>query len=162
MNNSYISTDAKFSTDRTYRYVLWRKWDIAEDYVMFIGLNPSTADESEDDPTIRRCVQFAKDWGYSGLCMLNLFAFRATNPKVMMDAYNPVGIDNDEHLIMLSDKASRIVAVWGTNGSYKNRDIEVMSFIPDLHCLGITKNGSPKHPLYLQKNTKLILFNEEK
>ncbi len=161
MNNQYISTSAKFSMDRIYRYVLWRKWNLSEKYVMFIGLNPSTADETEDDPTIRRCVQFAKDWGYGGLCMMNLFAFRATKPEIMMAYYSPVGIDNNIWLKRLTSKADIIIAAWGTNGNYTNRDQKVMSLIPELKCLGTTKDGYPRHPLYLQKNTKLISFNKE-
>jgi len=156
MPNLYTSMSAEFSADKAYRYVLRRWWDDSKPYIMFIGLNPSTADDKEDDPTIRRCVQFAKSWGYGGLCMANLFAYRATKPIKMLASYTPIGVDNDIWLKRLTLQADKIVAAWGVHGNHKNRDKAVMSFIPDLYCLGITKNGHPKHPLFLKKNTKLI------
>lgn len=118
---------------------------------MFIGLNPSTADETQDDPTIRRCIAFAKAWGYAALCMTNLFAFRATDPKDMMAATDPVGEDNDAHLLAMAEKAGVIVAAWGVNGTYKGRDAKVRKLIPMLHCLSLTKHNHPAHPLYLPK-----------
>ena len=155
MTDLFDYKSAVFSEDRKYRYALWRWWDKSKPYVMFIGLNPSTADETEDDPTIRRCIKFAQSWGFGGLCMVNLFAIRATDPRNMLKHPEPIGIDNDEHLIMISDKAGKIVAAWGTRGDHKNRDKEVMAFIPDMFCLEITKEGFPKHPLYIRSNTKL-------
>lgn len=155
MNELFDFSSAVFSDDRIYRYELWRWWDKSKSFVMFIGLNPSTADETVNDPTIRRCIRFAQDWGFGGLCMMNLFAIRTKDPEVMKIHPEPIGPDNDEHLIMVSDKAGKIVAAWGTNGHHRNRDIEVKSFIPDLHCLDITKNGHPKHPLYICSDTKL-------
>jgi hypothetical protein len=118
---------------------------------MFVGLNPSTADETQDDPTIRRCINFAKAWGYSGLCMTNLFAYRATRPKDLMAAADPVGCENDAHLLALASEASVIVAAWGANGTHKGRNVEVRRLLPTLHCLALTKDGHPGHPLYLQK-----------
>ena len=90
---------AVFSPCRTYRYALSRVWAADKPYALFIGLNPSTADETLDDPTIRRCIDFAKRWGYGGLVMANLFAYRATNPSEMKAATDPVGVANDEWLI---------------------------------------------------------------
>lgn len=119
---------------------------------MFVGLNPSTADETLDDPTIRRCVGFAKDWGYSGLCMTNLFAFRATDPAKMLAAPDPVGPDNDKVLQELAQNAGVVVAAWGTHGAHLKRDAHVRSLLPRLHCLWLTKAGFPGHPLYLPKN----------
>jgi hypothetical protein len=144
---------ANFSECRQYRYALWRGWDDAcsVDYAMFIGLNPSTADETEDDPTIRRCIQFAKDWGYAGLCMTNLFAFRATDPKVMKQVVDPVGIDNDQWLSECGLRARVIVAAWGTHGVHRSRDATVRRLIPNLSYLKLTKDGLPSHPLYLPK-----------
>ena len=105
-----MKKDAVFSDCRNYRYALWRIWDDAKPYAMFIGLNPSTADETEDDPTIRRCMNFAKDWGYGGLCMTNLFAYRATIPANMMSAADPVGAENNAWLANLAENAGVIVA----------------------------------------------------
>lgn len=93
---------ATLSEDRKYRYTLTRIWDETKPKVMFIGLNPSTADETKDDPTIIRCINFAKSWGYGGLEMTNLFAFRATNPKVMKNEKEPIGKDNDTWLKKLA------------------------------------------------------------
>lgn len=140
-----------FSPCRTYRYALWREWIGGEGYAMFIGLNPSTADETKDDPTIRRCITFAKAWGYAGLCMTNLFAYRATLPRVMMASTDPVGPDNDAHLLELAADAGVIVAAWGTNGTHRARDAEVRKMLPAMHCLALTKDGHPGHPLYLPK-----------
>lgn len=146
-----MSPETIFSPCRAYRYALWREWIGGTGYAMFVGLNPSTADEKLDDPTIRRCVAFAKAWGYAGLCMTNLFAFRATQPADMMAAADPVGPDNDKHLLALSSEAGVIVAAWGVHGSFGGRDVAVRVMLPALHCLKITKDGHPGHPLYLAK-----------
>jgi hypothetical protein len=119
MKPIFINTpETILSPCRTYRYSLWREWIGGDGYVLFIGLNPSTADETNDDQTIRRCIGFAKAWGFAGVCMANLFAFRATDPKVMMQAADPVGRDNDAWLRTLSDAASLVVGAWGVGGSY--------------------------------------------
>lgn len=140
-----------FSPCRTYRYALWREWIGGQGYAMFVGLNPSTADETTDDPTIRRCIAFAKAWGYAGLCMTNLFAFRATDPVDMKAAADPVGPENDKHLLDLAAGAGVIVAAWGANGTHQGRAAEVRKLLPALHCLSLTKDGHPGHPLYLRK-----------
>lgn len=147
-----------FSPCRTYRYALWREWIGGDGYVMFVGLNPSTADETQDDPTIRRCIAFAKAWGYAGLCMTNLFAFRATDPKDMRAAAEPIGPANDEHLRTLADGAGVIVAAWGANGTHLGRDVAVRKMLPALHCLALTKGGHPGHPLYLRKTLTPVLM----
>jgi hypothetical protein len=119
---------------------------------MFIGLNPSTADETKDDPTIRRCVAFAKAWGYGGLFMTNLFAFRATDPADMKRAADPYGWDNDHTLTSLARRAGIVVAAWGAHGAYQGRDRSVRLLVPNLHYLRLTKAGHPGHPLYLPAN----------
>ena len=146
-----------FSPCRKYRYVLWREFGGlfgTSRYVMFVGLNPSTADETEDDPTIRRCINFAKSWGYDAICMTNLFAFRATDPREMLLADEPIGLHNDQHLITCAHDASLVVAAWGTDGTHRGRDIEVIAMISNLHCLKKTKDGHPGHPLYLSGKLK--------
>ena len=90
-----MKTDAKFSACRKYRYALWRTWDESKPNVMIIGLNPSTADENENDPTITRCINFAKSWGYGGVCVTNLFAYCATVPSDMKASNDPIGSEND-------------------------------------------------------------------
>ena len=154
---------AVFSEDRVYRYELWRRWG-GGDVVVFIGLNPSTADESMNDPTIRRCIGFAKDWGYGGLCMLNLFAFRATDPAVMKAADDPVGPQNDETLMRIAGafrttgEHPLVIAAWGVHGEHDARARKVMEWLPNLSCLGLTKDGHPKHPLYLKRDVKPVLL----
>src|SRR5574343_75725 len=140
----------QLSPDRAYRYTLWREWLIGDGTVMFIGLNPSTADERCNDPTIRRCISFAQAWGYRALCMTNLFALRATDPNVMLRSTDPIGPDNDKHLLECGNDADLIVAAWGIHGTYLNRDREVRAMFPMLHCLGTTSLGQPRHPLYVK------------
>ena len=148
-----IEKTAVFSSCRTYRYELWRLWDKAKPYALFIGLNPSTADETNDDPTIRRCIGFAASWGYGGLCMMNLFAYRATDPKEMIKYPFPIGPENDRRLMQLSEKAGIVIAAWGTRGEFRDRDKTICGLLKDLKCLGTTKSGQPRHPLYLSSNT---------
>lgn len=143
--------NAIFSTCRDYRYVLWRQWTKGCS-VVFIGLNPSTADETKDDPTIRRCISYAKEWGYSGIFMLNLFAYRCTNPKELRLVEHPIGIENDRYLEKYLS-ISLNIACWGTGGLQENRGQKVIELLgrENLMCLGQTKDGHPKHPLYLKK-----------
>ncbi len=151
----HVERDARLSPCRRYRYSLWRNWrgllPNTNGYAMFVGLNPSTADEQNDDPTIRRCIAFAQAWGYEGLCMTNLFAFRATDPVDMVSADDPVGPDNDQTLRDLAQSAGVVVAAWGVNGIYRGRDQAVRAMLPNLHYLKLTRNGHPGHPLYLPK-----------
>ena len=143
-----------FSACRKYRYVLWRQWDEHNpDYAMIIGLNPSTADEVEDDPTIRRCVDFSRRWGYGALCMVNLFAYCATDPARLKRCSEPIGIDNNHWLVHLAADAGVIVAAWGVHGSLAGRDQAVKRLLPGrLSCLGLTREGHPRHPLYLKQS----------
>lgn len=149
-----MNKDAVLSKCRSYRYALWRTWDESKPKVLFIGLNPSTADESTDDQTVRRCIGFAKQWGYGGIVMGNLFAFRSPSPSVMMAAAEPIGPENDTWLRRLQQEAKLTVAVWGNAGSHRNRYTEVMSLFPNLTCLRITKQGQPGHILYLPSDLK--------
>jgi hypothetical protein len=120
-------------------------------YAVFVGLNPSTADETEDDPTIRRCIDFAKGWGYGALCMVNLFAYRATDRAIMKAQHNPVGADNDRWLLESAEHAGIVVAAWGSDGTHMGRGQAVRKLLAGrLSCLGVTKNGQPRHPLYLK------------
>jgi len=149
---------ATFSPCRTYRYTLWRYWGglFVSGYAMFIGLNPSTADETNDDPTIRRCIGYARAWGYAGLCMTNLFAFRARSPKVMKVAEDPIGPDNDRAFLDMAKCAGVIVAAWGVHGAYRQRDEQVRKMLPHLHYLRLTKEGFPGHPLFLPKELQPV------
>ncbi|MEJ2043677.1 MAG: DUF1643 domain-containing protein [Reinekea sp.] len=150
---------AEFSEDRKYRYSLSRIWDREKGFVTFIGLNPSTADETEDDPTIRRCINYAKSWGYGGIHMVNLFAFRATDPKIMKKETNPVGPLNDLWITKQFLESKITIAAWGNHGKHMRRDIHVKKILDgSLFCLEKSKYGNPKHPLYLKKDLTPIKF----
>ncbi len=121
---------------------------------MFIGLNPSTADEVEIDPTIRKCIGFAQRWGLHAMCMTNLFAYRATDPRQMMGYHKPVGDDNDRWLVETARQADIVVAAWGVRGEFMGRDAEVLKLLDRVHCLRLTKAGFPEHPLYIPYNVQ--------
>lgn len=145
-----MKTDAEFSDCKRYRYALWRVWDKSRPHVAFIGLNPSDVDDVKNNPTINRCISFARSWGYGGVCVVNLFAFNAVVPEAMMRAKDPVGPDNDKWLLRIAKSAAAVVAAWGNYGSFMGRSAEVKNMIPDLHALKINKSGEPAHPLYLR------------
>ena len=159
MNGLLVNKNATFSDCRKYRYALSRTWNGKKKTILFIGLNPSTANEKIDDPTIRRCINYAQNWGYGSLLMVNLFAYRATMPSELKNVKNPIGNDNDLHIIELSKKADLAVAAWGNEGTLLNRDKEVKKLIPNLMCLKINKSGQPAHPLYQKKDLKLIKYS---
>ncbi|UTA47198.1 DUF1643 domain-containing protein [Simiduia sp. 21SJ11W-1] len=139
---------AHLSPCRQYRYALWRTWDTRLARVMFIGLNPSTADETQDDPTLRRCMNFARQWGYGGLVMANLFAFRATAPDAMKQAADPIGPQNNRWLKKLANESDLVIAAWGNHGDFMGRATAVRKRFSVLHCLKINSTGTPGHPLY--------------
>jgi len=155
---SIIYKYATISSCRKYRYSLFRIWDKKKKHVLFIGLNPSTADEEADDPTVRRCLNYAKKWGYGGFIMVNLFAYRTTFPANLKKVKYPIGKDNDKYIMTLSKKADITVAAWGNYGNLYSRDKQVLSLIPNFMCLKVNKSGQPAHPLYLKKDLKLTKF----
>ncbi|EMA56253.1 DUF1643 domain-containing protein [Halococcus thailandensis] len=140
---------AVISSDGDYRYRLWRTWDEEKPTVAFIMLNPSTADATTDDQTIRRCIGYAEDWGYGRLIVGNLFALRSTDPRQLDDHPAPVGPDNDGHLLAIRDEAEKIIVAWGTHGSLRDRDQRVAQLLDaDFYALATTQEGQPVHPLY--------------
>ena len=145
---------AMFSDDRKYRYALWRAWDKDKPIVMFIMLNPSTANEIRDDPTIRKCIAYTKAWGYGALVVGNLYAFRSRNPRLLGYEKNPMGPHCDSWLYDLSKMSDLRIAAWGNNILSIKRVQQVRNLIPNLHYLELSKSGNPKHPLYLRKNLK--------
>lgn len=153
---------AIFSPCRKWRYALTRIWDKELPVVQFIGLNPSTADETLDDPTIRRCIGYARDWSFGGLVMTNMFAYRATYPKDMLSQDDPIGPENDAWITTIANRAGKIVAAWGSHGNRRNRDLDIHVLLKgfDVLCFGLTKNSQPKHPLYLKKETELVSWIE--
>ncbi|KIC77383.1 DUF1643 domain-containing protein [Streptococcus constellatus] len=150
---------AIISKDKIYRYKLSRTWGSTKPTILFIGLNPSIADENIDDPTITRCINFAKDWGYGTLLMANLFAFRSTYPKDIYLIDDPIGKDNDHYLLECVTQSDLIVACWGNNGTYMNREKVIKELVPNLYCLQKNKNGTPHHPLRSPRNIHPLPFN---
>ena len=149
MTDSMMRRAANFSRCRQYRYALWRQWGDAPACALIIGLNPSTADHRQDDPTIRRCIGFARDWGYQRLCVANLFAFRATYPDDLKAAADPVGPANDRWLRKLMAEADCVVAAWGNDGAWLDRSAAVRRLCDHWQVLRINRSGQPAHPLYL-------------
>lgn len=143
---------AVISDDEQYRYRLWRLWDIDKPALAFIMLNPSEADETENDPTLRRCIGYAKQWGYGEVILGNLFAYRTPNPDELEQQADPVGPANDAHLRDIAADADRIIAAWGAHDMITGRVREVVNLLDDdLYCLDTTKDGHPGHPLYQLK-----------
>jgi len=154
-------TGAVFDEKRIYRYVLWRVLKEKGGAILWICLNPSTADEDVDDPTVRRIVDYSKRWGYANCVIANLFAFRATDPKAMKAAEDPVGPENMAWLKRLRGQAVTCVAAWGHNGCHRRTGratLKELLPLGPIHCLGMTKAGHPMHPLYLAKTCKPRLF----
>lgn len=157
---------ATFSADRTYRYALTRRWDTDWPMAVFIMLNPSTADAFEVDPTIRRCISFARSWHAGGILVLNLFALRSTDPHALYKHADPVGCDNDAVLRWVlsvdHEPVGPVVAAWGVHGTHRGRGNKVMRLLQDRLvkplCLGVTKEGHPRHPLYLPNGTPAVEF----
>ncbi|WP_438454951.1 DUF1643 domain-containing protein [Vreelandella venusta] len=147
-----------------YRYLLTRPSEVEHPErgtALFLMLNPSTADASLDDPTIRRCRGFAKSWGCAGLTVANLYALRATNPKELWRHDAPIGAENNDWLVKLAKEYGDVVCAWGANAK-PERVNEVYQILRDagarLWCLGTTKSGAPKHPLYIKADQNLIAW----
>ena len=146
---------ANFSPCRSYRYTLARTWQATGPTALFICLNPSTADEATDDATVRRCIGFAKRLGFGRLLLTNLFGFRATCPIALTKATDPVGPENDDWIREASMAADLTIVAWGIHGRLHERDQAVLRNLSTPHCLGTTKDGQPRHPLYLSANASL-------
>lgn len=158
-----IGRNALISDCGLYRYTLFRRIDDKNDKCLaFIMLNPSTADATIDDPTIRKCKGFAERMGYSWIHVVNLFAYRATSPKEIKKASNPIGDDNILHIRAAAAMADKIICAWGCSGTYGRQNEKVMELLSgyDLHALEITKHGHPKHPLYISYDKEPVLFKE--
>ena len=156
-------TGAAFSLCHAWRYALWRVWDVDKPLMLVVGLNPSTADEATNDATVTRCMARAMAHDAGGLLVGNLFAYRSTDPKALRTAPDPLGPDNDAWLSRLADSAGTIICAWGAHGAYRNRDLHVRRRLDNvgerlLWCWGTTKDGQPRHPLYLPYTTPLIPY----
>lgn len=150
---------AVISDCRTYRYELAR--EIAPltgvGTVTFIGLNPSTAGETTDDPTVRRCIGFARSWGFALMKMLNIYAYRATDPRELGRVPDPVGPDNFVTIERVVTDSDLVVCAWGVIAPVAATEV-VLDLIAAPHCLGITKHGQPRHPLYVLRTQKPMPF----
>lgn len=154
-----VLSSAVISECGKYRYLLTRIWDENKPKVMFIMLNPSTADANNDDPTIRRCIGFAKSWGYGALYVVNLFALRATNPQKLLTAPFLVGVENEKWIRQTSNLVNLVICAWGNSlivdklQKRLDHTWKPLSWInKPLHYLELSNDGTPKHPLYLSKN----------
>lgn len=145
-----------------YRYVLNRGATFGRS-VLFVMLNPSTADAQQDDPTIRRLVGFARLWGFNAVDVVNLFAWRATDPRDLPTGEEAVGPLNDRYIREFAGSAEMIICAWGANPAASRRAGAVAAILREsgvqLHCLGVTSGGAPKHPLYLSNSTKPVAFD---
>lgn len=163
----------QFSPCGKYRYILVHSWQkfgnafvpsspaVGDKLIMWIGLNPSAANEQQLDPTLRRIRWFSHEWGFRSFVMTNLFAYRATMPRDMVLQSDPVGPSNDLMLVNAAASSELVVACWGTHGSHLGRDASVLKLInAPLYCLGINADSSPRHPLYVPGIQKPIKFSE--
>lgn len=151
------SQGADFSECRNYRYSLWRIWDKTKPLVMFIGLNPSTANESSVDPTIESVIRISRFNGYGGFYMMNCWAYVATKPENLK--HNPMSDEwNNNMLTVIKSKCKDVVFAWGNFKIVKDksRDKELIEMFPRAKVIGLNKNGSPKHPLF-QKETSVLI-----
>ena len=165
-----------FSECRNYRYHLERKWSAFEPIMIFAMLNPSTADAFSDDPTIRRCIGFAKRWGYGGVGILNLYALRSTDPAQLLKAEDPEGPDNAEYWQQqITDTSTYnwdrfrrrqvcVVCAWGAHPAARRKAPAYIDLLKRqgqnaaLWCMGTTKDGLPRHPLYMPGNSRLCPY----
>lgn len=141
-----------------YRYALVREWSPGA-RVAFCMLNPSKADAKITDPTLSRGVAFAKRWGFGSLEFVNLFAFRSTDKRVLSKVADPIGPDNDAHILAAAGRASLFIVAWGVDGGLRNRDRQVLELLRCVdrcvpHALRVTKGGFAEHPLYLPGELK--------
>ena len=143
-----MKKSAIISSCKKYRYELRRVWDPSMPWVLFVCLNPSTADHESEDNTSRVCINYAKRWGYGGLVIANLFAYRSTDKSKLYLVDDPVGPDNDKHLERLSAEATETVCAWTDDGAFKDRDLRVLPMLINPKCLARLKSGRPGHPLY--------------
>lgn len=158
-----LQRDALLSPCQKYRYWLKRSWQQGGDgrTLCFIMLNPSTADATLDDPTIRRCLAYTQEWGFSTLEVRNLFAYRSSQPKDLFKAADPVGPQGDYYLLQARE-ADQIIVAWGANVPFE-RDREVLKMfkgVASLYCLGATKHGQPRHPLYCRADLVPQLYQK--
>lgn len=161
--NHYVENDAVISDCGNYRYLLRRVWDHSKPRALFVMLNPSTADARQDDATIRSCVRLVSGMGYGSIEVVNVFGWRATDPSELAKAPDPVGPQNDPILEAAITRCDVVILAWGAHSMAARRGREIASSVrswkPAVYCLGKTKAGAPKHPLYIKSGTPLTAFS---
>jgi len=160
--NHYLENDAVISEDGLYRYLLRRTWDFGKPRALLVMLNPSTADARSDDATIRSCVRLLSGLGYGSMEVVNVFAFRATNPDELLTASDPVGPRNADVMAAAINRCDIVIFAWGAHSMAEGRGPLILSTVrsyrPMAFCFGKTKHGAPKHPLYIKSGTQLEAY----
>ncbi len=159
------ASTAVYSDCEHYRYALTRVWDVSAPKALFVMLNPSTATERQNDPTVERCERRARALRFGSFRVCNIFAWRDTDPKKMRKAADPVGPENDTNILDGCFWADTIVCAWGTHGAFQDRGPEVARLIGrtgrPMHHLGLSKFGHPKHPLYISYETQPMPWDQD-
>ena len=157
-----MNSGARFSECKKYRYALWRMWDDSKPILGFCMLNPSTADETINDPTIERCQRRAKKMGYGGLIVMNIFAYRSTDPHALQVVDDPIGWENDKYILESARLCKMVICGWGKHGSWRGRGQKVLDLLKfwgvKTRALKLNNDGSPAHPLYIGYNIKPKVF----
>lgn len=161
MSDLFNDNGANFSDCRAYRYLLWREWEKDKSPIGFIGLNPSTANENEPDPTITRVIGFAKDWGFGKVYMMNLFPYVTAYPEKLIECDKKHLDYNDYIISQIGPKCATIIFAWGNfKQAIPERTLKFIKMFPRAEALIINKNGSPRHPLYVKGDVKPVLFKQ--
>ena len=162
LSSKLTESGATFSSCRRWRYLLWRRWDEKKPVANFLMLNPSTADETQLDPTCSRARDYAERWGYGALIVTNVFGWRSTDPDVMKAAKDPVGPGNDAAIVRAAQESALVVCAWGNHGAHLKRSLAVTRLLLEakvkLHALRVNTNGEPAHPLYLPGNLRPLAW----
>lgn len=162
MPNHYLENDAVISDCEKYRYLLRRTWDHAKPRLLYVMLNPSTADARKDDATIRSCVRLAAELGYGSIEVVNVFAWRATKPDELLTAGDPCGPRNEDIVEAAIGRCDVVVCAWGAWPPAREASTYIRNAIrsrrPAAYCFGKTKAGAPKHPLYIKSGTPLETY----
>ena len=164
MSNLFETREAVFSPDRKYRYRLRQIWNKNLPCLCFLMLNPSTADETKNDPTVERCERRARATeNCGGVEIINIFAYRATDPNIMKAQTDPIGPYNDKHILEAATNAAQLIIAWGKHGQHMTRGEQVLSLLRDNaikpYHLKINKDGFPAHPLYISYNVQPAPYN---
>lgn len=163
MSDLFLERDAVISDCGKYRYLLRRTWDHDKPRCLYLMLNPSTADAEVDDATIRSCIRLAKGLGYGSFEVINLFAYRSTDPKALFSAPDPIGERNDDIIEAAMGRCDLAICAWGAHPMAEERGTYVYRMLreqrPAVFCFGRTKLGSPKHPLYIKSGTPLEAYS---